>query len=82
MAKIDKLLVKAQNNPQNLTFTDLCRLAEAFGFAWIHGEGSHRMYGQSEVREVLVFQPDRHGQAKVYQVRQLLNLIEQYKLEG
>ena len=82
MSKVEKLLEKAHNRPQNLQFSELCRLAEAFGFEWVHGEGSHRVYGRVGVREVLVFQARKGGQAKVYQVQQLLELIERYKLEA
>lgn len=82
MSKVGKLLGKARNRPQNLRFSELCRLAEALGFEWVHGEGSHRVYGRVGVREVLVFQPRKGGQAKAYQVLQLLELIERYKLEA
>jgi predicted RNA binding protein YcfA (HicA-like mRNA interferase family) len=82
MSKVDKLLEKARNNPQGLRFSDLCRLTKAFGFEWVHGEGSHRVYGRAGVRQVLVFQPRKDGQAKAYQVQQLLDLIDQYKLEA
>ena len=81
MTKTDKLLEKARSHPYNLRFSDLCRLAEAFGFEWIHGEGSHRVYRCAGVREILVFQPRKGGQAKAYQVQQLLDLIVRYKLE-
>ena len=66
MTKIEKLLEKARNRPQNLRFSELCLLADAFGFAWVHGEGSHRVYGRTGVQEVLVFQPRKGGQAKPY----------------
>jgi predicted RNA binding protein YcfA (HicA-like mRNA interferase family) len=69
MPSVDKLLEKAHNRPQSLRFSELCRLAEAFGFEWVHGEGSHRVYGQAGVREVLVFQPRKGSQAKPYQVK-------------
>jgi predicted RNA binding protein YcfA (HicA-like mRNA interferase family) len=82
MTKTDKLLKKAQASPQNLSFSDLCHLTEAYGFEWVHGEGSHRVYGRVGIREVLVFQPGKSGQAKSYQVKQLLHLIGQYQLEA
>jgi predicted RNA binding protein YcfA (HicA-like mRNA interferase family) len=82
MTNVEKLLAKARTRPQNLRFSELCLLAEAFGFAWVHREGSHRVYGQVGVREVLVFQPRKSGQSKPYQVRQLLILIEHYRLEA
>ncbi len=81
MSKVEKLLEKARHRPQNLRFSELCLLAEQFGFEWVHGEGSHRVYGRAGVHEVLVFQPRRGGQAKPYQAQQLLKLIERYKLE-
>jgi predicted RNA binding protein YcfA (HicA-like mRNA interferase family) len=82
MAKLAKLLAKAENNPQNLSFAELCHLADAHGFAWVHGEGSHRVYGRDDVREVLVVQPGANSKAKSYQVKQLLRLIEKYNLEA
>jgi predicted RNA binding protein YcfA (HicA-like mRNA interferase family) len=82
MPNVEKLLEKARTRPQNLRFSELCLLAETFGFTWIHGEGSHRVYGRAEIREILVFQPLKGGQAKPYQTRQLLMLVKRYKLEA
>ena len=82
MAKLAKLLIKAENNPQNISFAELCHLIEGHGFIWVHGEGSHRVYGRDGVREVLVVQPGANGKAKSYQVKQLLRLIKKYTLEA
>jgi len=75
-----KLLERARNQPANLRFGDLCKLAEAFDFAHRGGKGSHRFYVHSRVTEALNFQPI-HGKAKPYQVEQLLDLVEKYGLE-
>jgi len=81
MTKGAKLLQAARNRPHNLRFEDLCRLAEACGFEWVHGTGSHRVYARDGVVEILNFQPRKDGKAKAYQVRQLLVAIERYGLE-
>jgi len=81
MAKGAKLLKAAQNRPNNLRFAELCQLAEACEFEWVHGGGSHRVYAREGVDEILNFQPRKDGKAKAYQVRQLLGIIKRYGLE-
>lgn len=81
MAKGEKLIRAAQNRPNNLRFEELCRLAEACGFDWVHGSGAHRIYAREGVKEILNFQPRKDGKAKAYQVRQLLAIIKRYGLE-
>ena len=74
-----KLLLLARDNPAGLRFSDLCRLAEAFGFTFQRQKGSHRLYAHEGVRRILNFQNDRGG-AKAYQVRQLLECVDQNQL--
>ncbi|MDI3507600.1 MAG: hypothetical protein PWQ46_195 [Methanomicrobiaceae archaeon] len=45
-----------KHNPKNLRFEDLCRVAEAFGFLFRGGMGSHRIYVRQGVMEILNFQ--------------------------
>jgi len=80
MTKGAKLLKAARNRPNNLRFDELCQLAEACGFEWVHGTGSHRVYAREGVVEILNFQPRKDGKAKAYQVRQLLAIIKRYRL--
>ncbi len=70
-----KLVQLARNNPAGLRFSELCRLAEAFGFVFQRQKGSHRVYAHDGIREIMNFQDDR-GTAKAYQVRQLLDCID------
>lgn len=67
-----KLLARARGNPAGLRFSELCRLAEAFGFVFQRQKGSHRIYAHEPLREIMNFQEDA-GMAKAYQVRQLLD---------
>ncbi len=64
---------------ENVGFGDFCRLVEAFGFRLQRMEGSHRAYEHPRVPRFLNLQP-RRGEAKGYQVRQFLSLIEEYNL--
>ena len=70
-----KLYQLARNSPSGLRFSDLCRLAEAFGFVLQRQKGSHRIYVHDGLRQIMNFQEDR-GSAKAYQVRQLLDCID------
>jgi hypothetical protein len=74
-----KLLQKAVVSPQNLRFEEACALAAVFGFRLSRVRGSHHIFVHPDVRELLNLQ-DVDGQAKPYQVRQLLELVERYNL--
>jgi predicted RNA binding protein YcfA (HicA-like mRNA interferase family) len=63
----------------NLSFADLVRLANAFGFVHVRTAGSHRIFNHPNLQGMLSLQPDGH-QAKPYQIRQLVKLIEKYGL--
>ena len=71
-----KVYEKILAGSRNVRFEDLCRLAEGFGFRLDRTSGSHRIFRHSSGLMVN-FQPDRNGQAKFYQVRQLLELVEE-----
>lgn len=75
-----KLLAKAIESPASLRFRDLVFLAEAFGFEYCRGKGSHRIFKCEGVSELLNVQ-DVNGMAKAYQVNQLLGLVERYNLK-
>jgi len=68
-----------KRNPKNVRFEVLCGAAELFGFKLRGGKGSHRIYVKEGVREMLNFQNVK-GKAKPYQVKQLLKVVERYKL--
>lgn len=74
-----KLLQLARNSPHGLRFSDLCRLAVAFGFVFQRQKGSHRIYAHDGLRHIMNFQSD-HGRAKAYQVRQFLECVDRNDL--
>jgi predicted RNA binding protein YcfA (HicA-like mRNA interferase family) len=76
-----KLLARlARGSVVNVAFADLQNLVEGFGFRLHRVSGSHHIYAHPEVPEMVNLQNVR-GQAKPYQVRQVLRLAERYGLQ-
>jgi predicted RNA binding protein YcfA (HicA-like mRNA interferase family) len=63
----------------NVRFLDMTRLVEALGFQLQRTSGSHRIFAHPDVPELLNLQ-EVAGEAKPYQIRQLLRLVERYSL--
>lgn len=76
-----KLLARiAHGTVTNVAFGDVRSLVEDLGFELRRVSGSHHIFVHPDVPELLNLQ-DARGQAKPYQVRQLLRLIERYDLK-
>ena len=63
----------------NVAFSDMIELVEGFGFRLVGVNGSHNIFGCTGIPKTINLQPDR-GDAKPYQIRQFLKLVEQYGL--
>jgi hypothetical protein len=75
-----KLLEKlAQGHVKNVSFRDFVTLVEGFGFREVRQQGSHHVFARAQVSELLNLQEVR-GEAKPYQIRQFLRLVERYNL--
>jgi len=70
----------SQGAVNNVHFGDLVDLAESLGFRLARASGSHYIYSHPAIPEMLNVQ-DVSGEAKPYQIRQLLRLVERYNLE-
>ena len=75
-----KLLVKALSGSKNISFNEIVLLVEGFGFRLSRVNGSHHIFVHPEVRQIVNLQ-EHNGKAKPYQVRQFLELVEQYDLK-
>jgi len=74
-----KLLKKILDGSKNIRFSDMISLAEGFGFSLDRVSGSHHIFMHPGVRELVNLQ-NVGGQAKPYQIRQFLKLVEKYNL--
>lgn len=78
--KPELLLVRIRRgDTSNVSFHDLVCLVQALGFREIGGKGSHRVFAHPDVTELVNLQVER-GQAKRYQVRQVVGLVRRYDL--
>lgn len=82
MSRVEELFHKAKVSPHNFSFTELCNLAEAVGFEFKRQNGSHLIYKHIYIqgRESRMNFQNYKGKAKPYQIRQLVDFIEQYDL--
>ena len=76
-AKLYALLLRSTD--RTVTFREFLALIEAFGFRHIRTKGSHRSYAHDGCAALLVVQP-KGGDAKRYQVREFLAIVEEYGL--
>jgi hypothetical protein len=63
----------------NVAFVDAERLLRALGFEELRVKGSHHVYGRPGIAQQLNLQ-EIGGQAKPYQLRQLMALVRRYHL--
>lgn len=76
-AKLYALLLQSTN--RSVDFRDFIAMVEAFGFTHVRTKGSHRSFAHSDCPELLVVQPNGKD-AKRYQVREFLGMIEENRL--
>jgi len=77
--KKQKLLIKILENPKNVKFHEFVSLVEAFGCRLSRTRGIHHIFTHQGIDELINLQ-NVHGQAKPYQVKQFLELVEKYNL--
>ena len=75
-----KVLRKALSGSKNIRFDELVALVRAFGFHESRVSGSHHIFAHPSVPELVSVQ-DARGQAKPYQIRQFMRLVERYNLQ-
>jgi predicted RNA binding protein YcfA (HicA-like mRNA interferase family) len=74
-----KTLQKILSGSKNVRFAEMVGLVQAFGFRQARISGSHHIFTHPGVPELVNLQ-NVHGQAKPYQVRQFMKLVEKYNL--
>ena len=76
-----KLYERLRHSPgRPIAFREFERVIAAFGFVHLRTSGSHRSYEHPQVPRLLIVQP-RGKDAKPYQQREFLDMVEEYELE-
>lgn len=80
MGKYDRLRQKllSGTSDADVSFSELCQLLKRLGFD-DRTRGDHHIFTKSGVVEIINLQP-KGNRAKVYQVKQVRNLILKYRL--
>lgn len=80
MTKPSKLYaLLMQSSARQVSFRDFIALIEAFGFIHARTKGSHQSFVHPDSAQLLVIQP-KGKDAMPYQVRQFLDMVEEYGL--
>ena len=79
--KCYRLYEKAKANPKGLRFTEFINLCECIGMKCDRTKGSHFIYLLDVPFFLISVQKMKDGKAKSYQVRQLINFIEENALD-
>ncbi|MBW4485794.1 MAG: type II toxin-antitoxin system HicA family toxin [Tildeniella torsiva UHER 1998/13D] len=74
MTKREKLRERLQNNPNNVRFSDICKLLEYEDFELDRVTGSHHIFVKGEL--ILVI-PVHNNKVKAVYVKRVLELIDQ-----
>ena len=77
--KRKRLLQKIIEGSKNIRFADMVNLVEGFGFRLSRVKGSHHIFIHPDIPEPVNLQ-DVKGEAKPYQVKQFIKLVEKYNL--
>jgi predicted RNA binding protein YcfA (HicA-like mRNA interferase family) len=73
-----KLLARlSRNELRNVAFSDMMALVEAFGFRVERTRGSHHILTHPHIAELVDLQ-EVNGEAKPYQIRQSLRIVERH----
>jgi predicted RNA binding protein YcfA (HicA-like mRNA interferase family) len=75
-----KLLQKLISGSKNVRFSEAVTCVEAFGFKLYRTKGSHHIFINSVIPELINLQ-NVNGKAKPYQIRQFLKIVEKYNLQ-
>ena len=74
------LYEKLRRSIKNIRFQDLTKAVDLFGFELVRVKGDHHIFTRSDIPQALNLQPSKNNKAKPYQIKQFLNIIQEYEL--
>jgi hypothetical protein len=81
MAKIEDILIKMRNNPNDVRFSDLTKVCIHYFGQARNQDGSHHVYKTPWKRDPRINIQNHKSKAKAYQVKQVLLAIEKLEVE-
>ncbi len=81
MANLIEILEKMRTTPAGVRFAELCKVCDHYFGQARQSSGSHRVYKTPWIGDPRVNIQNNKGQAKAYQVKQVLKAIERLEVE-
>jgi hypothetical protein len=82
VGSLEEIIAQMRRNPQDVRFSDLCKVCDRYFGAPRRGGTSHRVYQTPWPGNPRVNIQNKKGKARAYQVRQVLKAIERLELEN
>jgi len=82
VSRVEKVLKEIRQNPGSVRFSDLCKICDRYFGDPRHSGGSHRTYKMPWTGDPRVNIQDDKGNAKAYQVKQVLKAIDKLEEEN
>jgi len=82
MANLEEIIAQMIRNPQDVRFSDLCKVCEHYFGPPRQGGTSHRVYRTPWPGDPRVNLQNKQGKARAYQVRQVLKALAKLELEN
>ena len=82
MTNLEEIIAQMIRNPQDVRFSDLCKVCEHYFGAPRQGGTSHRVYRTPWPGDPRVNIQNKQGKARAYQVRQVLKALAKLELEN
>jgi hypothetical protein len=82
MASLEEIIAQMIRNPQDVRFSDLCKVCEHYFGSPRQGGTSHRVYRTPWPGDPRVNIQNKKGKARAYQVRQVLKALARLELEN
>jgi hypothetical protein len=82
MASLEEIIAQMIRNPQDVRFSDPCKVCEHYFGSPRQGGTSHRVYRTPWPGDPRVNIQNKKGKARAYQVRQVLKALARLELEN
>ncbi|WP_133512376.1 toxin HicA [Candidatus Thiosymbion oneisti] len=82
MSRIENIVLKMRNEPNNIRFNELCKVCEHYFGKPRQSGTSHKVYKTPWQGDPRVNIQNKKGKAKLYQVKQVLMALEKIEVNN
>jgi len=82
MKKIENILLRMKENPEDVRFKDLCKVCSYYFGPTRQSKSSHKIYRTPWPGDPKINIQNNKGKVKVYQVKQVLLAVDKWEAEN